>query len=158
MLRDVRNCTSNQSADSLSSERAVGDAVGALSAIQLLEQICEKTDRGLGLSPAGSTPANDAPGTYGGTPEEDSSAPLGGVSTPGPVNDVSSPGSSTGPAPPLGISLAGSAPAGTAPHSGSVRGRCSSRGGTRFCSDACIHKVCFARWICAGRRHAARWT
>ena len=72
MLRDVRNYTSNHSADSLSSERAVGDAVGDLSAIELLEQICETTSRDLGLAPAGSTPANDAPGTSGGTPEKDS--------------------------------------------------------------------------------------
>ena len=38
MLRDVRNYTSNHWADSLSHEHAVGDAVGNLSAIELLGQ------------------------------------------------------------------------------------------------------------------------
>ena len=51
------------------------------------------------------------------------------VSPPVSVNDASSPGSSPGPAPPLGSSPAGSAPSGTAPQGGSVRGRGSSRGG-----------------------------
>ena len=68
MPRDVRNYTSNRSADSLSPERAVGDAVGDLSAIGLLEQIFETTNSDLGLEPAGSTPANDVPETSGGTP------------------------------------------------------------------------------------------
>ena len=49
MLRDVRNYTSNHSADSLSPERAVGDAVGNLSPIELLEKNCETTNRDLGL-------------------------------------------------------------------------------------------------------------
>ena len=129
MLRDVRNYTSNHSADSLSHERAVGDAVGDLSAIELLEQICETTNRDLGLAPAGSSPANDAPGTSGGTPEEDSPAPPGGVIPPVPVNDASSPGLSSGPAPPLGSSPAGFFPSGTAPQGGSVCGRGSFRGG-----------------------------
>ena len=80
MVRDVQTYTSNHWADSLSPERAVAKAVGDLSAIELLEQICETTYRDLGLGPAGSTPANDAPGTSGGTPEEDSPAPPGGVS------------------------------------------------------------------------------
>ena len=124
MLRDVRNHTSNHSADSLSPQRAVGDAVGGLFAIELLEQICETTNRDLGLAPAGSTPA-----TSGGTREEDSPAPPGGVSPPMPVNDASSPGLSPGPAPPLGSSPAGSAPSGTAPQGGFVCGRSSSRGG-----------------------------
>ena len=115
MLRDVQNYTSNHSVDSLSPERAVGDAVGDPSAIGLLEQICETTNRDLGLAPAGSTPSNDAPGTAGGTPEEDIPAPPGGVSPPVPVNDAYSPGSSPGPAPPLGSSPTGSAPPGTAP-------------------------------------------
>ena len=79
MLRDVRNSISNHSADSLSPERAVGDAVGDQSAIELLEQICETTKRDLGLASAGYTPANDAPGTSGGTPEEDGPAPPGRV-------------------------------------------------------------------------------
>ena len=39
VLRDVRNYTSNHSADSLSPEGAVGDAVGDLSAIELFERI-----------------------------------------------------------------------------------------------------------------------
>ena len=51
MLRDVRNYTSNHSADSLSPERAVGDAVGDPSSIELLEQICETNNRDLGLAP-----------------------------------------------------------------------------------------------------------
>ena len=125
MLRDVQSYTSNHSADSLSPERAVGD----LSAIECLEQICETTDRDLGLASAGSTPANDAPGTSGDTPEEDSSAPPGGVSPPVPVNGASSPGSSPGPEPPLCSSPAGSAPSGTAPQGRSVHGRGPSRGG-----------------------------
>ena len=129
MLRDVRNYTSNHSADSVSPERAVGDAVGDLSAIKRLEKNCETTNRDLGVAPAGSASANDAPGTSGSTPEEDSPAPPGGVSPPVPVNDASSPGSSPGPAPPLGSSPAGSAPSGTAPQGGFVRGRGSSRGG-----------------------------
>ena len=129
MLRDVRNYTSNHSADSLFPERAVGDAVGDLSAIEFLENKCEATNRDLGLAPAGSTPASNAPGTSsGGTPEEDSPAPPGEVSPPVPFNDVSSPGSSPGPAPPLGPPPASSAPSDTVPQSGSVRGRGSSRG------------------------------
>ena len=77
MLRDVRNYTFIHSADSLSPERAVGDAVEDLHAIELLEHICETTNRDLGLAPAGSTAANDAPGTSGGTPEEGNPAPPG---------------------------------------------------------------------------------
>ena len=80
MLIDVRNYTSNHSVDSLSPERAVGGAVGDPSAIELPEQICETTNRDLGLATAGSTPANDVPGDSGGTPEEDSPAPPGEVS------------------------------------------------------------------------------
>ena len=129
MLKNVRNNTSTHSADSLSPERAVGDAVGDLSAVELLEQICETTNGDLGLAPAGSTTANDAPGTSDDTPEEDSPAPPGGVSPLVPVNDAPSPGSSPGPAPPLGSSPAGSAPSCTAPQGGSVRGRGASRGG-----------------------------
>ena len=128
MLGDVRNYTSNHLADSPSPERAVGDAFGDLSAIEILKQICETTNRDLGLEPAGFTPANDAPGTSDGTAGEDSPAPQGGVSPPVPVNDASSPGSSPGPASPLGSSPAGSAPSGTAPQGGSVRGRGLYRG------------------------------
>ena len=80
MLIDVRNYTSNHSVDSLSPECAVGGAVGDPSAIELPEQICETTNRDLGLATAGSTPANDVPGDSGGTPEEDSPAPPGEVS------------------------------------------------------------------------------
>ena len=69
MLRDVRNYTFNHSAGSLSPERAVGDAVGDLPAITL-KRTCETTNRDLGLASAGSTLANDAPGTSGGTPEK----------------------------------------------------------------------------------------
>ena len=115
MLRDVRNYTSNHSADSLFPERAVGDSVVDLFTIELLGQICETTNRDLELAPDGSTPANDVPEISGGTPEEDSRSPPGGVSPPVPVNDASSPESSPGPAPPLGSSPAGSAPSGTAP-------------------------------------------
>ena len=79
MLRDVRNYTSNHSADSASPEHGVGDAVGDLSALELLEQTCETTNRDLGLVPAVSTPANDVPGTSGGTPEKDSPVPPGGL-------------------------------------------------------------------------------
>ena len=64
MLRGVLNYTPNHLADLISPERAVGGAVGDLSAIELLKQLCETTNRDLALSPAGSTPANDAPGTH----------------------------------------------------------------------------------------------
>ena len=124
-----RNYTSNNSVDSVSPERAVGDAVGDPSAIERFEQVCEITNRDLGLAPAGSTPANHAPGTSCGTPEEDSPAPPEGVSPSVPVNGASSSGSSPGLAPPLGSSPAGSALSGTAPQDGSVRGRGLSRGG-----------------------------
>ena len=129
MLRDMRNCTSNHSVHSLSLERAIGDAVEDLSAIVLLEKNCEATNRDLGLAHAASTPANDAPGTPGGMPEEDSPAPPEEVSPSVPVNGAFSPGLSPGPAPPLGSSPAGSAPSGTAPQGGSVPGRGSSCGG-----------------------------
>ena len=97
ILRDVRNYTANQSVDLLPPERAIGDAVGDPSAIELLEDICKKTNRDLGPAPAGSTPVDDAPGTSGGTPEEDSPTPPGEISPPVPVNGASSPGSSPGP-------------------------------------------------------------
>ena len=41
MLRDVRNYTFNHSADSLSPEHAVGDPP----VLELLEQVCQITDR-----------------------------------------------------------------------------------------------------------------
>ena len=164
MLRDVRTYTSNNSADSLSPECAVGEVVGNLSAIELLEQICETTNRGLGLALAGSTPANDAPGTSGGTPEEDSPAPPGGVSPPVPVNEASSPVSSPGLASRPGSSPAGSAPSGTAPQGGCVRGRGSSRGGrgsaptpavTKYASGGECARGCITQ--CGGRgRGSAR--
>ena len=132
MLRDVQNYTSNHSVDELSPERAVEEAVGDPSAIELLEQVFETTNRDLGRAPAGSTPANDAPGISGGTPEEDSPAPPGRVSSPVPVNGASSSGSSPGAPPPLGLSSASSAPSGTAPRGGYVRrrGSCRDRGGS----------------------------
>lgn len=120
MLRDVRNYTSNHSVDSIPPEHAVGD----LSAIELLEQIVETTNRDLGLAPTGSPTADDAPGTSGGTSEGDSPVPPGGVTPPAPGSGASSSGSSPGPAPPLGSPPAGSVTSGT----GSVRGRGSSRG------------------------------
>ena len=129
ILRDVWNYTLNHSAGSFSPERAVGDAVGDLSAIELLEQICETTNRDLGVAPAGSAPVHDVPEPSGGSPEEDRPAPPGGVSPPVPVNDAPSPGSSPCPAPPLGSLPAGSAPSGSAPEGPSVRGRDSSHGG-----------------------------
>ena len=49
ILRDVRNYTSNHSADSLSPERAVRDAVGDLPAIELLEQFVRQPNVILGL-------------------------------------------------------------------------------------------------------------
>ena len=129
MLRDVRNYTSNHSVDSLSPNRCAGDVVGDPSAIELLDENCETTNRDLGLAPAGSPPATDAPGTSGGTHEEDSPAPPREVSPVVPVNGASSPGSSLGPAPLLRSSPAGCAPTGTAPQGGSVRGRLLSCGG-----------------------------
>ena len=119
--------------------------------------MCETTNRDRGLASAGSTPANDAPGTSGGTPEEDSPAPPGGVNPPVPVNDASSLGSSPGPAPPLGPSPAGSAPSGTVPQGGSVRGRGSSRGGRG--SAPSLQSPGLLREVdLRGRHHAARWT
>ena len=91
MLNDVRNYTSNHSVDSVSPERAVRVAVEDPSAIELLDQLFETSNRDRELAPAGSTPANDAPGTSGRTVEEDSLAPPGEVSFPVPVNGASSP-------------------------------------------------------------------
>ena len=139
MLRDLRGYTSNRSADSPSPKRAVGDAVGGFFAIELLKQkMCETTSRNLGLAPAVSTPANDAPGTSGGTPEEGSPSPPGGASPPVPVNDASSPRSSPGPASPLGSSPAGSALSGAVPQGGSERCRGSSRGGRGSAPTAAV--------------------
>ena len=76
---------------------------------------CETTNGDLELAPARSTPANGALEASGGMTEVDSPSPPGGVSPPVPVNDASSPGSSSGPALPLGPSPAGSAPSGSAP-------------------------------------------
>ena len=61
-------------------------------------------------------------------PEDDSPAPPEGVSPPLLVNGASSPRPSLGPVPQLVSSPAGSAPFGTAPQGGSLRGRGSSRG------------------------------
>ena len=135
MLRDVRNYTFNHSVDSLSPEHAVGDPP----VLELLEQVRQITDRDLGVSPAGPSPADGAPETSGGTPEGDSPASPGGVSPPEPGDGASPPGSSPGPATPPGSSSdpatppgsspSGPAPSGAASRGGSARGRGSSRGG-----------------------------
>ena len=64
MLRDVRNYTFNHSVNSLSPEHAVGDPP----VLELLEQVRQITDRDLGVSPAGPSPADGALETSGSTP------------------------------------------------------------------------------------------
>eukprot|EP00752_Nemacystus_decipiens_P015081 g13435.t1 len=88
MVRDVRNYTTNHSVDSLSSDHAVGDP----SVLELIEQIADVTNRDLGLSPTGSSTANEASGDSRATPEGETPASPGGVSPPGPGAGASPPG------------------------------------------------------------------
>ena len=100
MIRDVRNYTTNHSADALSSNHAVGDP----SVLELLDDISTVNNRDLGLSSADPFPA---------------------ASPSGPALA----GSSSGPASPPGTSGTGSAPVGAASRSRSACGRGSSRSG-----------------------------